>query len=173
MTDGCQQPPGWPPGYTYDPSTPAGMLRLRLGDIDPAWPLLSDMELQAMLDGANGNLGVAVFPAILAIIARLGAETSETVGSVSITGKDRMAAYEKLYDLLMSRIGFDGGMPYAGGISVSDNRTLEADADRAPKFFTKRSLDIWPKNRRREGYSETIGAGASRDPFPPDEDELP
>lgn len=170
MSDACQGPVEWPAGYTYDPRTPAGMLRLRLGDVDPSWPLLTDLELQAMLTVANGDVQAALFPAILAIIARLGAETSETVGSVTIAGKDRLEAYQKLYELLMGRLGLDGGLPYAGGISVSDNRAIDFDTDRAPKFFGKRPLGIWPRDRRREGMSETIGAGASRDPFPPEDD---
>lgn len=169
--------PGWPAGYTYDPSSgePWHLLRLQLGDVDPFWPLLSDAELKALLKLSGEDPDTAILKGLVAIIARLGAYTDESVGSVNLSLAQRLANYQELYKLYLSRQGIDfaQGLPYAGGISVTDNRTLDADTDRAPLYFGKQQLGPLPRNARLVLGARTYGAGSGYgpDPIPCDPDE--
>jgi hypothetical protein len=115
--------------YTDDPLNPIDRIRLKIGDIDPTFPLVSDQWYAYFLslDYTENAVALEVARKILAQYANEGARQIE--GQVHYYGKERFDAYLIwLKDIVAS--GLSGApMPYAGGQSFEDMIDNDANPD--------------------------------------------
>ena len=125
--------------WTYaDPALDdVSAVRYYVGDTDTEDRLIGDEAVDyALTNNADDPLRASIeICGVLA--ARFARESSYRIGQVSETFKQKSEAYERrvrsLTDLLNRR---GGSGPYAGGISVTDKETQEADTDRPTSVFT-------------------------------------
>jgi hypothetical protein len=123
--------------YTGAPSTatPTGRrdaVRLLLKDMSSGSPLYQDSEIEFFLTHFNSNVWRAAAYGAIGLAAR--EADSKSVGDLSISGfgkswRDLAAQYQSHAEAHVSL--------YAGGISVSDKQTAEADTDRVQPAFTR------------------------------------
>lgn len=118
--------------YSGDPATSSrDAVRFLIQDTNESAPLVSDEEIAWELSQHNNNLYRAA--AVLAnTVAATFAQAVQTksVGSLSITYAARSEAYTSLARRLAARVRSKSVIaPYAGGISISDKQTREADTD--------------------------------------------
>jgi hypothetical protein len=108
-------------------------LRIELGDTDTALPVMSDSEYQYFLDKNSGSLRRAAMDAAKSIIFKLSMRTDETVDIFSIKGSSASKSYMQALKMYISNPDmnpvYNNAMPYAGGISLSDMNTNNANSD--------------------------------------------
>lgn len=132
------------PTYTYsgDPNASTlDELRFKIGDTMSTDWQLSNEELAYLIAGAGTNLDMAAIAACDELIAKYARLASQSVGSISVQYRERLENYQDLIGRLRRGLA---PAPYAGGISVGDKETQEADEDYDQPVF-KRGMD------RREG----------------------
>jgi hypothetical protein len=122
--------------YSGDPtSSSVDAVRFLIGDTDFDDQQLSDEEIQFLLSQANGSAYLAAASAAEAIAAKYARLCSKSVGDLSYNYAQRQQHYERLARRLYIKAA-EVAMPVAGGISQSDKRIVEQDADRVQPSFT-------------------------------------
>jgi hypothetical protein len=126
--------------WTYD-ATSTGFsgsqvnrVRLEIGDTMSTDPLLENEEITyaGTLEGSDLSVSARCCEFIVAKFSRK-ADMEE--GKLSIKLSQRAASYQKKADELRMRDSTTAA-PYAGGISIADKESTNADTDRvAPSFF--------------------------------------
>lgn len=123
--------------YSGDPSASSlDEVRFLIGDTDSTDPLISNEEIAyALAQEANALLAAArICRAISATYAR---KADKSVGDLHISFKQSYDNYLALASELESRGNMSSAMPYAGGISVSDKNSVDADTDRVRPSIRK------------------------------------
>ena len=113
---------------TAPQSSARSYIRLLLGDTSSGNAMLSDEEIDAFLS-IEGGRDIAASHAADAIGATFARRVDRTIGKLKIS----MAQSSDHYFALGERLRFKAASraaPYAGGISQSDKRDVEADTDR-------------------------------------------
>lgn len=128
---------------TYDPTlaAPLDQVRFRLGDtsVTPASnALLSDEEIAALLAANGGSVGKAAVAGCRGLIARFARLVTHSVGDTSDQFSDLVDHYRDLLKGLQRELAASGSaLPFAGGISVADKTTRDANPDRTTAAFTR------------------------------------
>jgi hypothetical protein len=125
--------------WTYaDPAlSDAESVRFYVGATDPANKDLSDQEIDFALSIRNSDPLRAAIVCAAALAGRFARESTYRIGQVSETFKQKSEAYERREAGLRRMLALSGGDgPYAGGISVADVETQEADSDRVVGQFS-------------------------------------
>lgn len=128
--------------YSGNPGANAkDAVRFYVGDTEKCSPLLQDEEIEWLLEKyAYAPLNAAI-RACEAIAAKFSRQADETVGRVSISLSQKSKAFLKLSDRLRERLATEDCLPYAGGISVTDKATNEANPDRVKPDFDKHMME--------------------------------
>ena len=109
-------------------SSARSYIRLILGDTSSGNTMLQDEEIDAFLS-LEGGRDIAASHAADAIGATFARRVDRTIGKLKIS----MAQASNHYFALGEKLRFKAASraaPYAGGISQSDKRDVEADTDR-------------------------------------------
>lgn len=126
--------------WTYNDAltTDKDKVRIRIGDIESTDPVLSDGEITYALSVASNDLNQAAICACEFAIAKYSKQPDVRFGPSSVSGSQRSAQYRALLGELKRRsISSGSALPYAGGISVSDKQTQEANTDRVQPAFAR------------------------------------
>ena len=129
--------------YSLNPkSSLKDEVRFLIGDTKSGQPLLQDEEIRAVLDDCGNVPGLAAIVCCEAILSQMARMRDQSVGDVSISASQVVAAYEAMLTRLRGKYAQSGDfMPYAGGISRVDKRAQAADPDRVRPDFTKDDAD--------------------------------
>ena len=121
--------------YGNDPSSSTrDAVRFLVQDIDTNRQLVSDEEIAfALAEHTNTYFAAALVADSLALAK--GNIATKRVGDLSITYDPSF--YGRLAKMLRRQGALRTGVPYAGGISVADKETNEADTDRVQPMFTR------------------------------------
>ena len=108
-------------------------LRLNTQDNTPGLYILSDAEIEYLLEKNNNNVNRASVEAARIILFNLSMRTDETVDVFSIRGSQSSKAYMealKLYirDPSLNQVG-NNLQGYVGGISIEDMQANDANLD--------------------------------------------
>lgn len=120
------------------PLTDIEQVRLNIGDtLPPPDQVFTDAQIQNFLDLAGGNVALATYYAIKAIIAEFilhGESTDQKTGDIETKHSQRLKYWFDLLGQYEDEAGplATSGIPtvYAGGISKSDMEAAENDTDR-------------------------------------------
>lgn len=117
-------------------TSPKDQVRLQIGDTLSADPQLQDEEIAQFIAGRS-TLAGACADACRSLASKFSRSVDQGAAGPSYVKFSQMAAaYLKqavMFDQIAARSG--SGLPYAGGISVSDKETQESNTDRvAPQF---------------------------------------
>lgn len=107
-------------------------VRFYINDTDPDAPLFQDEEIAAFLE-MNANPIAAAALAADAAAVRFRNLGSLSVGDVRVETTDIVASYEAMAATLRGHAG--GGIPYAGGIEVTDVERQRDDSTRVSPAF--------------------------------------
>ena len=124
--------------FTYSPTlaTSKDVVRFLVGDADPGDPLLQDEEIAWVLTQVAEPYHAAAV-ACQSIVGSLSKQVSTAIGQTKLALEQRAASYRMLVNELRTQAALmSPGLPYAGGISVSDKFTVASDLDRVPPFVT-------------------------------------
>ena len=135
--------------WSYDLSTaPADRekVRLLIGDTSSGDQLLQDEEIDWQLSQHGGILYTASACAE-DVAAKFTRKPNISEGGFRVDAAAQSQAYEKLAKRLKRQASM-GANPYAGGISVSDKQTQEADTDRVIPSFRR---DMFAHNASSSG----------------------
>ncbi len=130
--------------YSGNPGSSAkDAVRFLIGDTDSntRQQLLQDEEIAWMLTQYNNSPTQTAIRACEGIIAKFARLADESVGQVRISFSQRSDGYRKLLNDLRSRSAIEDMTPYAGGISKTDKKTIEQNADRVPPDFKKHMME--------------------------------
>lgn len=116
-------------------------VRFLLQDTDDCEQLMSDGEIEYLLASEGSALKGAI-RGIEILMTKYATWTDEKVGQVSVSFSQRVENLGKVLEQLRRRLGLRGAVPYAGGISVADKQSQEADGDRVSPSFTRHMHDI-------------------------------
>jgi hypothetical protein len=119
--------------YTGDPSYSAtDEIRFLIDDTVSAnsWTLSDEEIAYCVAQAPNNVLLAAVFAAdsILGKFSQM--SQSKSLGDLSISYSSRHSQYKELAARLRMRATLKAVVPYASGLSRTDKRTVDADADR-------------------------------------------
>lgn len=138
--------------FGSDPTAQLDRVRILVGDTDEDDQLISDEEIGLYLTGgywaaASDHLAAAsVANAIAAKLARRADSLSAYGTSVNWSGL--VQRYRTLATELAERGATEAGgsaAPYAGGTSVADVLSREADTDRVSPFFRRDTRPLAPR----------------------------
>lgn len=130
--------------YSGNPSESAkDAVRFLIGDTDQQNQVLQDGEITWVLSLYNQSPLNAALRCCEAAIAKFTRLVDESVGSVRMSFSQRARSYETLLNTLRNRLAMEDSVPYAGGISVSDMKTVAANPDRVRPFFTRHMMEDW------------------------------
>ena len=138
--------------FNYDPSVQLDRVRILVGDTDENDPLISDEEISLYLTGGywaedSDHLAAArVAGAIAAKFAR--PADSLSAGGTSVNWAGLVERYRTMATELIALGATEAGLtaaPYAGGISVGDVLTRDADTDRVAPFFRRDTRPLAPR----------------------------
>lgn len=116
--------------YTGDPSaTDRDEVRFLIGDTDFNKPLVQDEEI-AYAVAQEGNNRMAAVRVARAIAFKYGSKVDKAVGDLRLSYSQLHKQYLSLAKVLAADAAVYGGIPYAGGIGVSDKDGNEAKVDR-------------------------------------------
>lgn len=126
--------------WSYDPTGLAGsttfQVRFLIGDTVPAAPQVQDEEIAFALTQRGSIYGAGAL-VCRGLSARLSREADTVDKDLRTTLSSRAKAYAaRANELEVQASVRSGGLPYAGGISVSDKIQQELDLDRVPPAFT-------------------------------------
>jgi hypothetical protein len=123
----------------------ADRVRFYVGDTNTAVELLSDSEVDFLLEDENRDpLRAAARGAEILAAKYAGQAEEKKVGPLTLTNRRQSQAdrYRQLAKTLWSRVASSGGAaPFAGGISKSDKETREDDGDRVPPVFSRDMME--------------------------------
>lgn len=118
-------------------ATPLDQTRFLIGDTDPTNPLFLDSEV-------TGNLTISGSPIQAAIALctaqamKYGRKVTMSVDGLSVNYSDLAKQFTALAQQLRKQYSESPGVfgvPYVGGVSISDMQTQECDPDRVPSQF--------------------------------------
>lgn len=141
--------------YTADPtSSDIDAIRLLIGDTVSTDPQLSDEELQWFLD-TEGSVNGAAAAAVRSLIAKYARLVDKSVGDLSLSYSQRVAAYKALLATIERRQAIGSAAPVVGGISRSRKDEVDADSDRVEPAF-KRDQFAYPGTRGRDPLDDEL-----------------
>jgi len=117
-------------------------VRWLIGDTDTSDQQLSDEEINAALVVSGDDPYTAAISCVEALIAKYSRKVTKSMGDLSINYGDIVANYRSLLGDIRRRATLQLCTPYAGGISISDKQTDEADSDRVQPSFYKGMHDM-------------------------------
>lgn len=121
--------------FTYDLSTDIGKLRLRIGDTVEARALLTDEELQVVLDTTTDEALSTIY-AIDFCIAQLAVKIPQSAAGISGQGQVKFDQYEKLRKIWEKRLGRGPIQVFSGGQSKSRADSYREDSDFVQRQFS-------------------------------------
>ena len=132
--------------YTDNPAgSLADQVRLYLGDTGVTTNLLSDSEVDFLLEEESSNtLRAAARGAEILSAKGAGKAEEKKVGPLTLANRRQSEAdrYRLLAKRLWARAATAGGSaPFAGGISKVDKLMREQDTDRTPSIFTREMME--------------------------------
>ena len=140
--------------YTGNPYTnPIDEIRLRLGDIDPYFPLMGDEEYQYFLDKNLTALTAALLGAAQSLLFYISRYTRERTGMIEVYGSEAFSNYLAAYKLLLKNpLGALNlaPVPYFGGISKADVQAVRADSDAINPAFYRGETNLRPVDLDRK-----------------------
>lgn len=143
--------------YTAKPGVVAlDTVRLLIGDTDECDQVLQDEEILYYINEYQCPRTAAIESA-LAIAAKYSRLVDESVGQVRVSFSQRADHFYKLADRIKERQSIFGGIPIAGGLSISEKNTIESNHDRFRPGFTKDLHDnprIYPSDED-ESYGKS------------------
>ncbi len=127
--------------WTYSDALPTDKdkVRLLIGDIDAAQPLLADEAISYFLGQAG--LTRAAAKACRAIAAKFARDATTAVAGFSATLQSRHEQYLKLAETLEAYAAEVVAVPTAGGIEQSEKATAAADTSLVPRGFRLGAMD--------------------------------
>jgi hypothetical protein len=116
-------------------SNPLYMVRLMIGDNDQTKPQLQDEEITVFLSARSTFYG-ACAECCRSLAAKESSIVDQSAGGMKITFSQAQKAFtQKAIEFEMLAAMNGAGMPYAGGISITDMNSQSSDPDRpAPQF---------------------------------------
>lgn len=112
-------------------------IRFLTGDVDTTDQLVSDEEIAYAIAQEANNVKAAV-RVCYAIAMKFARKADKAVGDLKINYSQQYKQYLDMADTLDSKIAaVEGAIAYAGGISVSDKDTVDADTDRVNPSFSR------------------------------------
>lgn len=130
--------------YTGNPGASAkDQVRFLLGDTDECDQLLQDGEITWLLSQYNNAPMNAAIRGCEVLMMKFGRLVDESVGSVRMSYSQRVGAFTKLQVMLRNRLATEDCSWFAGGISVSQVQTVDANADRVRPSFTRNMMVNW------------------------------
>lgn len=134
--------------YTGNPSTNlTDELRLKLGDIDPDFPLMGDEEYQYFLDKNSDDLAASLLGAAQSLLFYISRYTRERTGMIEVYGSEAFNNYLAAYKLLLKNpLGALNlsPIPYFGGISKTDIQLVRSDSDAVNPAFYRGETNLRP-----------------------------
>ena len=129
--------------YSGNPATSTlDKVRFLIGDTDIDDRQLSDLEINAILaDNASEPYATAI-TCVEGLISKYSRRVTKSVGDLSISYSEILSNYRELLAGLRRRATIQLCKPYAGGISIADKQTDEADSDRVQPSFYKGMHDM-------------------------------
>lgn len=132
--------------YTDDPAnSPADRVRLYVGDTNATTSLLTDSEVDFLLEDESDDALRAAARGAEILAAKYAKQAEEKkVGPLTLTNRRQSQAdrYQRLAKVLWARAASkDGVAPFAGGISKADKALREADTDRTLSIFTRSMME--------------------------------
>jgi hypothetical protein len=138
------QAPIW--SYSGDPSvSDKDAVRFFLGDTDGTSPQVYDGEIAFALTARGTTYGATAMCA-LALAAKYSRLVNISADGMSQALGQKAAAFRAVATEYLSKEAVYGAAAYAGGISISDMRTILADTDRVPDLFRYGMLDNPPSD---------------------------
>lgn len=113
--------------------SPIQQIRLEVGDVDPALPILSDSEYEYFLAKNNSSVRRAAMDVAKTILFKISLDSAEEiVGILALKGHRAAEAYREALKMYIKNPDLNtilqNAEVYAGGISRSD---MQANADNA------------------------------------------
>lgn len=113
--------------------TPVQQVRLNVQDNEPGFYMLSDEEIEYLLESNKGNVGRASLQAARIILFKLAQAGDETVDIFSIRGSKAAESYRLALELYIKSPSLnpmmDGVGIYVGGISKTDMEKNDCNMD--------------------------------------------
>jgi hypothetical protein len=119
-------------------STDLAKIRLRIGDTNSAWQLLTDEEIAVATD-LETNLDLAAARCCEFILGKLARDNDDSKLGISVTRSQLTTHYKELRDSLMLR-GSKGVEVFWGGGSIAERETIAEDED-FPGVAFERDMD--------------------------------
>lgn len=131
--------------WSYNPSllgkNPKDAVRLLIGDVVSTDPQMQDEEI-AYFAGARGTLYGAAAECCRALSAKFSRSVDQQGGTSKVFYSQMAKAYSlKAVEFEVKSSLMGAGMPYAGGISLSDKQIQDMNTDRVFPSFTKGMMD--------------------------------
>lgn len=130
--------------YTDDPqNVPADQVRFFVGDTNTSNEELTDPQIAFLLaEEGDSALRAAARAAEILAAKYSGIADEKQVGPLRLKFSERSGRYSALAKQLWARASASSTVgPYAGGISVVDKQTKEADSDRVKPSFKRGMMD--------------------------------
>lgn len=116
-------------------------VRLLIGDVVASDQQMQDEEIVFFVS-SRGTLYGAAAECCRALAAKFGRSVDQTAGSTKNMYSQMSKAYTAAAIYFESKSAMaGGGMPYSGGISLSDKQTQQLNEDRVVPIFTKGMMD--------------------------------
>lgn len=139
--------------YTSPGNSLSDEVRYRTGDTIEALALLSDEEIAWELSEAGNDPLQASLASIDKMLGLLARDTLTSADGISRDLGERRKAVEATRAQLIKRTTLAGGVPWAGGASVSERTTRRADTSLIPPDFY-RGRDDHPEANESSWDSE-------------------
>jgi len=141
--------------YTGDPSANnKDEVRFLIGDTDNTDQIVTDEEITYAIAQESNNT-LAAIRVVRAVIGKYAKKVDKAVGDLKISSSQMVEHYKDLLLYLEEqRLHADPPMPFAGGISISQKDTVEADSDRVEPSFTKGMHDNPEHSDKKDEYCE-------------------
>lgn len=102
--------------FTYDPASPIGQVRFKVGDTDEATAVLTDEEINQLLAEHSDHVLRAAVSAARSLAARFGRDYDFTTDDQSYKRSQRAKAFENLADRLEAELKESGGLGVIGTV---------------------------------------------------------
>lgn len=131
--------------WSYEPdklaTTGKDAVRLLIGDTFAQRQQMQDEEIFFYL-GFRSTLYGAAAECCRTLSARYGSSVDRSAGTSKVTYSQLSKAYRSTYLLFEAKAAMSGGgIPYAGGISLSDKQRQELNTDRVDPNFVVGMMD--------------------------------
>lgn len=141
--------------YSASSTSTLNKLRRRIGDTNTNEQLLDDDELNEFLAEFNSDIYLAGASACWAIVAKLAREVDHSSQGNSASRNQKVQAYKDLAKELRAYALASGCTMSVGGVSVSEEITIESDTDfKQPRIKT--GGDDYPGSGGSSGNSNNV-----------------